>query len=111
MEEGEKKAEQIIKIAEDEGFISEKAIELIERVHDKIKWMAFGKTNPRTKTAQAKEISDKTSDEEKAKALRSAKSERMKAEIIKIKAMKHRGKSKVFFLNERSYIRIQKVNS
>ena len=46
--------------------------------------MAFGKTGPRTKTAQAKETSDKTSDEEKAKALRSAESERMEAEITRI---------------------------
>ena len=68
-EAGEKQAARIAEIVEDEGYSSEEVMEKVEKVHDKMKWTAFGKTKPRTKQAQARDNIDTTTDEDKAKLL------------------------------------------
>ena len=97
---GESFAAKLVEIAEDEGYSSEEVFEKVEKVHEKMKWTAFGKTKPRTKKAEAKEKLDEGDDEEKAKVLMSKQTERMEAEILKVKAMKQGRATKVFKMRE-----------
>ena len=85
-EAGERQARKIAEIVEDEGYSSEEIMEKVEKVNNKMKYSAFGKTKPRTKKALAKETIDTSTDEEKAKLLSAQEAERMEAEILKIKA-------------------------
>ena len=61
---GEKNAVDLCEIAEDEGYSSEEGFEKIEKIHDKMKWSAFGKSKPRTKKAETKETHCIKDDEE-----------------------------------------------
>ena len=56
-EAGERQASKIVQIVEDEGYSSEEIMDKVEKVNNKMKWTAFGKTKPRTKKALAKEAS------------------------------------------------------
>ena len=65
-----------------------------------MKWTAFGKTKQRTNKAHAKEAHSKADDDAKAKNLMTKETERLEAEIIKVKAMKQGRASKVFKMRE-----------
>ena len=97
---GEKLAEKIHEIVRDEEYSSEEVMERIEMKNNKMKWAAFDKTKPKTKTAVAKETATNTTDEENGKALLTKQSERMEAETLKIKTMKLGRASKVYKMRE-----------
>ena len=99
-EAGEKYAENIADIVEDEGYSCEEMMEKIEDINTKMKWIAFGKTKPRTKTATNKETVAETTDELKGKELLTKLSERMEAETLKIKEMKQGRATKVYKMRE-----------
>ena len=99
-ETGEREAARIAEIVEDEGYSREEVMEKVEKVHNKMKWTAFGKTKPRTKKAQSRETIDTTINEDKAKLLRTKETERLEAEILKVKATKTGRTSKVFSMRE-----------
>ena len=61
-EAGENQAARIAQIVEDEGYSSEEVMQKVEKVHDKMKWTAFGKTKPRIMKAQAKDTIDTTTE-------------------------------------------------
>ena len=52
---GEISAVELCRIAEEEGYSSEEVNTKVEKIHEKMKWTAFGKTKPRTKKAASKE--------------------------------------------------------
>ena len=87
-------------LAEDEGYSSEEVSAKVEKIHKKMKWTAFGKTKPRTRKAEARETHDTNNNEERAKMLKSKETERMEAEIIKVRAMKQGRATKVFKMRE-----------
>ena len=61
-EAGENQAARIAQIVEDEGYSSEEVMQKVEKVHNKMKWTAFGKTKPRIMKAQAKDTIDTTTE-------------------------------------------------
>ena len=97
---GENNARDLCDLAEDKGYSSEEVSGKVEKIHEKMKWIAFGKTKPRTKKAQAKETYEPNNNEEKAILLRTKETERMEAEILKVKAMKQGRATKVFKMRE-----------
>ena len=48
---GENNARDLCDIAEDKGYSSEEVSGKVEKLHEKMKWIAFRKTKPRTKKA------------------------------------------------------------
>ena len=72
-------------LAEDEGYSSEEVSTKVDKIREKMKWKDFGKTKPRTRKAEARETNDTKNNEEKAKMLMTKETERMEAEIIKVK--------------------------
>ena len=66
-EAGEKHAEDIQEIVDNEEYTIEEMMEKIEKINTKMKWIPFSKTKPRTKTATNKETVAETTDEQKGK--------------------------------------------
>ena len=73
---------------------------MVEKVHNKMKWTAFGKTKPRTKKAEDRATHDRTTDDEKAKVLIAKETEQLEAEILKVKATKQGRATKVYQMRE-----------
>ena len=99
-EEGEKVAEKLCDIIEAEGDNSEVMIEKFERLHNKMKYKAFGKTKPKTMKAECREIKADESEEEQAKCILKKQSDKIEAEIIKVKSLKQGRVNNVFKMRE-----------
>ena len=67
-----------------------------EKVQEKMKYLAFGKTKPETKRAAAKGYIVEESEVSKAKQLLSKQSEKLETEILKVKALKQGRTGSVF---------------
>ena len=67
-----------------------------EKVQEKMKYLAFGKTKPETKRAAAKGDKLEVSESSKAKELLAKQSKRVETEILKVKALKQGRTGSVF---------------
>jgi hypothetical protein len=72
----------------------------IEKVQEKLKYCAFGKTKTQTKRAAKKAIKTKSGDSEKAKELLAKQSTKMESEILRVKGMKQGRTGSVFKMRE-----------
>ena len=68
----------------------------VEKVQEKIKYTAFGKTKPESKRAVAKRDKIEKEDTEKAKDLLARQSDKIDAEIMKVKSLKQGRTGSVF---------------
>ena len=93
-------AEKIHELVENEVNSSEELMMKIEQINTKMKWIAFDKTKPKSKTAVAKTADEIISDEDKAKALLTKKSERMEAKVLEIKSTTNGRTTKVYKMRE-----------
>ena len=99
-DEGEKVAAKIEEIAEDEESTIEEVMAKVEKVQEKMQYLAFGKIKPETKRAVAKRDKAEKEDSEKAKQLLTRQSDKMEAEILKVKSLKQGRTGSVFKMRE-----------
>ena len=72
----------------------------VNKMEDKVKFKAFGKTKPRYKKAFEKAATPKDNDEDQAKAIMKKQSEKLEAEITKIRSLKQGRTTNVFKMRE-----------
>ena len=97
--QAERMATKIEKFVEDSDITNEELMFKVDKVQDKIKHAVFGKTKPKATKKATKEMENK-SDIEKAKELMSRQSEKMEAEILRIKSSKQGKTTNVFKMRE-----------
>ena len=100
MKRNVKVADKIEEIAENESFTVEEVVLKVEKVQEKIKQVAFGKTKPESKRAVAKRDKIEKEDTEKAKYLLARKSDKIDTEIKKVKSLKQGRTGSVFKMRE-----------
>ena len=99
-DEAERIAEKIEMLSNDKDLSSEEVMEKVEKIQNKIKFTSFGKTKPKTKKSIADGMKADSTDEREAKELLKRQSDKMEAEILKIKASKHGRTTNVFKMRE-----------
>ena len=101
-EDTNKKAKDIRKVIEDEDKSVEEVVENFEKIHNKIKFQAFGKTRLNSGKMKMNQITGKEvlQEEQLAKELLKRQSKNLEEEIQSIKEIKNGRATKVFKLRE-----------
>ena len=87
-------------LIEDEGYNSDELMQKVDKVENKVKFKAFGKTKPRTEKAVEKSAKIPDTEDEQARAILKKQSDKMEEEVFKVKSLKQGRTTNVFKMRE-----------